>query len=82
MEESREKGRQDLRHESAGFGNLLSPLLPREAKETSTCRKEGALFRAHALADDYVFSLAGHETTCNTLAFAIYLLAAYPEVQA
>ncbi|CAO1603022.1 hypothetical protein XANCAGTX0491_006616 [Xanthoria calcicola] len=84
MEESLKKGRQNLRHESAGFGNLLSALEHSlgEAKETSTCRKEGALSRAHTLSDIYVFGLAGHETTGNTLTFAIYLLAAYPEVQA
>lgn len=88
MEESLEKGRQNLRHESAGPGNLLSALVHSlgEAKETSTYRKEGStvslLSRADALGDIYVFSLAGHETTGNALTFAISLLAAHPEVQA
>lgn len=88
MEEFLEKGRQNLEHESAGSGNLLSALVHSlgEAKETSTYRKEGStvslLSRADALGDIYVFSLAGHETTGNALSFAIYLLAAHPEVQA
>lgn len=90
MEESLEKGRQNLSQESAGSGNLLSALVRSlgEAKEISTCRNEGStatfsgLSRADALGDIYVFSLAGHETTGNALTFAIYLLAGHPEVQA
>ena len=40
------------------------------------------LTRSEVIGNIYGFSLAGHETTGNALAFAIYLLTAYPEVQA
>ncbi|KAL8730187.1 MAG: hypothetical protein Q9166_004270 [cf. Caloplaca sp. 2 TL-2023] len=90
MEESLEQERQNLNHGFARSGNLLSSLVRSlgKAKEApASC--DGfpsvtmpCLSRADVLGDIYVFSLAGHATTGNAFTFAIYLLAAHPEVQA
>lgn len=70
-------------------GKLLSSLM--HASDEVKRGKEGQLERSKAatsglsreemLGDIYVFSLAGHETTGNALAFAIYLLSVHPEIQ-
>lgn len=71
-------------------GKLLSSLM--HASEEVKRGQEGhlehpkasalGLSRQEILGDIYVFSLAGHETTGNALAFAIYLLSVHPEIQA
>ena len=71
-------------------GKLLSSLIhaSSEVKRGKEGRLEGpkaatsGLSRAEILGNIYVFSLAGHETTGNALAFAIYLLSVNPEIQA
>jgi cytochrome P450 len=66
-----------LRRESGATGNdLLSMLLDARAAA-------GAPLGAQAVADELVTLLvAGHETTANALAWAWYLLARHPEIEA
>ncbi|KAL9594856.1 MAG: hypothetical protein Q9219_006791 [cf. Caloplaca sp. 3 TL-2023] len=74
---------------SIGSGSLLSALVrnseaarePQPSSLDSSSANPKGLSRADILGDIYVFSLAGHETTGNALTFAIYLLAAHPEIQ-
>ncbi|KAL8940112.1 MAG: hypothetical protein Q9216_002993 [Gyalolechia sp. 2 TL-2023] len=90
MEQSLNKEQRNLSQGSTGSGNLLSSLVrsSEEAKPFPAAHAEypieetPGLPRADVLGDIYVFSLAGHETTGNVLTFAVYLLAAHPEVQA
>lgn len=75
-----------------GSGNLLSSLVRGSedawkltelgTKHSTTDVPSTGLTRMDVLGNIYIFGLAGHETTGNSLAFAIYLLAAHPEVQA
>ena len=64
--------------------NLLNTLV-QKAEEVSL--ESGGTASASGLSDDeiygnlFIFSFAGHETTANTLAYAIYLLAVFPEYQ-
>ncbi|KAL9588475.1 MAG: hypothetical protein Q9203_002715 [Teloschistes exilis] len=89
MEDILEKERRHLVQGLAGCGNLLSSLTRssegvkgfQASKSTDPPVKSSTLSTADILGDIYVFSLAGHETTGNALTFAIFLLAAHPEVQ-
>ena len=73
-------------------GNLLESLI-RGSEGASKIKGSGSepntisrpskgLSKLDVIGNIYIFSLAGHETTGNSLAFAIYLLAAHPNVQA
>lgn len=73
-----------------GSGNLMSQLVrySEEAQDRSggiahqsKDQVFGGLSIEEIFGNMYIFSLAGHETTGNSLAFAIYLLAANQEVQ-
>ena len=81
-----------LSHERAGVEvrenesrNLMSALV-RASEETRRTQDESESSRL-GLRDDeifgniFIFNLAGHETTANTLATSIVLLAAHPECQ-
>jgi Sec-independent protein translocase protein TatA len=84
MEEMLETERTSITKRKSGNNNLLSALIQAsdEAKETNGGRKSNL-----GLTDDeiygniFIYNLAGHETTANTLAAAIVLLAANPECQ-
>jgi cytochrome P450 len=64
--------------------NLLNTLVQ---KAEEVLLESGGTASANGLSDDeiygnlFIFSFAGHETTANTLSYAIYLLAAFPEYQ-
>ena len=83
MEEMLARERQLISKRMPGKGNLMSALI-RASEEAKEVGKDGSM---QGLRDEEIFgniflySLAGHETTANTLAFAIMLLAAYPEWQ-
>jgi cytochrome P450 len=64
--------------------NLLNTLVQ---KSEELLVESGGITASNSLSDDeiygnlFIFSFAGHETTANTLAYSIYLLAAFPEYQ-
>lgn len=69
-----------------GTGNLMSSLV--RASEDEQSKKKLAdsdipksLSVSEIMGNIYVINFAGHDTTANTLAYAMLLLAAYPEVQ-
>ena len=79
-----EQERRLIASQQAGGANLMSALVraSEDAKEA-----EGRGGPRQGLTDDeifgniFIYSLAGHETTANSLAYTIALLAAYPECQ-
>ncbi|KAL8896759.1 MAG: hypothetical protein Q9207_007549 [Kuettlingeria erythrocarpa] len=89
MEERVEGEQRHLIQGLPGSGNLLSSLVrgSEQAKKSPVSATQpsllepGGLSKADILGDMFAFSLAGHETIGNVLTFAIYLLAAHPEVQ-
>ncbi|PYH78661.1 putative cytochrome P450 monooxygenase [Aspergillus uvarum CBS 121591] len=70
--------RQTARDESVGRSNFLRFLLQNSDTDTTS----GFGFTPDELSGNlYVFTVAGYETTANTMGFAVTLLAAYPEWQ-
>jgi len=59
-----------------GTNNLMSSLV-----RASDQAKENALTGDEIFGNTFFYNLAGHATTANTLAYAISLLAAFPEYQ-
>ncbi|RAH47808.1 cytochrome P450 [Aspergillus brunneoviolaceus CBS 621.78] len=73
-----EEERQTARDESAGRSNFLRFFL----QNSDTDATSGFAFTPEELSGNlYVFTVAGYETTANTMGFAVTLLAAYPEWQ-
>ncbi|EOD51415.1 putative cytochrome p450 protein [Neofusicoccum parvum UCRNP2] len=76
------------RYEGSRESNLLSVLVQKneEARQLKGSTAEGAGVK-QGLSDNelygnlFVYSFAGHETTAHAICYAIYFLAAYPEVQ-
>ena len=74
---------------SAEEDNYLMSILLRTSKETSKAEekgsmvssKEGGLNLEEIYGNLFMYTAAGHETTANTLSYAIALLAAHPECQ-
>ncbi|KAL8702464.1 MAG: hypothetical protein Q9201_004369 [Fulgogasparrea decipioides] len=66
--------------------NLMSALV-RASDEDAQSRERGQQESKRGLTDEEIFgnifayNLAGHETTANTVAYALFLLAAYPQYQ-
>ena len=67
-----------------GAGGLMTSfvraLSTREAQQQGS-RKTQGLSREEIFGNIFVLNLAGHNTTANTLAFTMYLLATRPDVQ-
>ena len=67
-----------------GADNLMSSLVRASEEDKATTMNGGS---KNGLSDDevlgnlFIYNFAGHETTANTLAFAILLLGAFPEQQ-
>ena len=84
MEEMLARERRSISLGESSAGNLLSALV-RASDEANQSDTKGRAIQG--LTDDEIFgnifmyNLAGHETTANTVAYAIMLLAAYPEWQ-
>lgn len=69
-----------------GTGNLMSSLVRASEVEQKKNSKSSAdetrgLTVSEILGNIFAINFAGHDTTANTLAYAILLFAAYPEVQ-
>lgn len=81
MDEMVDHERDRIRNHEAGEDNLMTVLV--RASEASRQASKSTL----TLADDevfgniFTFAFAGHETTANTVAFALVLLAANPQCQ-
>ncbi|KAH7063432.1 cytochrome P450 monooxygenase-like protein [Macrophomina phaseolina] len=75
------------RNESSEHANLLSVLVRKndEARQLKEVDPDAGVKRG--LSDDelygniFIYSFAGHETTAHAVCYAMYFLAAYPEVQ-
>ena len=82
MEEMLAHERALMSNRTSGTGNLVSALL-RASEEMKQAGGEDASSRL-GLTDEeifgniFIYSLAGHESTANTVASALVLLAAYP----
>ncbi|MCJ1381959.1 hypothetical protein MMC17_005071 [Xylographa soralifera] len=63
-----------------GTGNLMSSLI-RASEESTFSDITKGLSVSEILGNIYVINFAGHDTTANTLAYAMLLLAANPAVQ-
>ncbi|KAJ4353464.1 uncharacterized protein N0V89_005193 [Didymosphaeria variabile] len=76
---------QSLNQGAKGSGSLMTSLV--RAGDAYSTGRSGVNDRTKGLSVDEIFgnifviNFAGHDTTANTLAFAILLLAAHPEVQ-
>ena len=85
IEETLAHERKSLSDGTSGTGNLISAMLRASSESQSPQGKDEGL--SIGLADNevfgniFVYSLAGHETTANTLATALVLLAANPNYQ-
>ena len=85
MEETLARERSSAPDRQSGSGNLMSALVraSEEAKQSTLDGKQSRL----GFTDDeiygniFVYNLAGHESTANTVATALVLLAAYPQYQ-
>ena len=67
-------------------GNLMSAMVRQSEKNQQKTtefagREDRGLTLSEILGNIFVINFAGHDTTANTLAYSIFLLAAYPEVQ-
>ena len=84
MEEMLTRERQLILRQESGTDNLMSALV-RASEEAKEANAVGGPNKG--LADDEIFgnifmyNLAGHDTTANAVAYAIVLLAAFPERQ-
>lgn len=83
MEEMLARERQLISKRVPGQGNLMSALIraSEEAKELGEDESVQGLQDEEIFGNIFIYNLAGHETTANAVAFAIVLLAAYPEWQ-
>lgn len=73
-------GMTDRRQAEIAAGNAPADLAT--ALMTTADRETGARFEAQEMVDQVaIFFLAGHETSASALAWALYLLALYPEWQ-
>lgn len=74
---------QALREGEKGAGGIMTAFvkaMQTGAKEPRGKMKTG-LTREEVFGNIFITSFAGHDTTANTLSFAVLLLTAYPEVQ-
>ena len=73
--------------EGKSTGKNLMTSLVRASQESATLtnddlsQESGGLTESEIYGNIFVFNFAGHDTTAHTLAFAVFLLAAKPEVQ-
>ncbi|KAI4144900.1 MAG: hypothetical protein LQ340_006499, partial [Diploschistes diacapsis] len=61
--------------------NLMSVLARASDSEKASGRASQSMTDQEIFGNIFIFNIAGHDTTANTLAFAIAMLAAHPEVQ-
>ena len=76
MTEMVDQERRLITKRDPGTGNLMSSLV-----RASDQANEHALTDDEILGNIFIYNLAGHETTANTLAYTIHLLAVYPTYQ-
>ena len=83
MEELLARERRLIRNREPGQRNLISALVraSEEAAELGESVSIRGLQDEEIFGNMFLYNLAGYETTANTIAYAIVLLAAYPQVQ-
>lgn len=80
MKEMMEEDRKSLRNADAGKDNLMTVLL--RTSESKENEGRDSLSDDEILGNLFVYNVAGHDTTANTLAYCIYLLSVEPNIQA
>lgn len=80
MEDMLAKERRLISQRKPGDGNLMSALI-RVLEEEKRNDHAATLTDEEILGNIFIYAIAGHETTANSMAYAIVLLAAYPEWQ-
>ena len=84
MEEMVERERHLFAQHDSGIGNLLTALVKASNTQTKPSDPDltsQGLTDHEILGDIFMYNLAGHETTANSVFYAIVLLAAYPSWQ-
>lgn len=76
MTEMVAREREFIDEREPGTGNLISSLVRASDQANGYALTESEIF-----GNIFFYSLAGHESTANTIAFAIHLLAVYPSYQ-
>ncbi|KAF4629650.1 hypothetical protein G7Y89_g8493 [Cudoniella acicularis] len=75
------EGKADTGTLMSSFVRALENPGKEKMKEGDKVDRRGGLTRDEILGNIYVINFAGHDTTANTLAFCVLLLAAYPDIQ-
>ncbi|KAE8441593.1 hypothetical protein EG329_004642 [Mollisiaceae sp. DMI_Dod_QoI] len=79
MKEMMEEDRKSLHKIDAEKDNLMTVLL--RASEPGSGNARNGLSDEEILGNLFIYNVAGHDTTANTLAYSIHLLSVNPEVQ-
>jgi len=80
MEDMVEDERNAIQQKGAESANLMSVLL-RSSEAMENGKTRNTLTDDEIYGNLFVYNLAGHDTTANTLAYAMTLLSAEPEIQ-
>lgn len=81
MEEMVENQRGRITQYNAGESNLMTVLVQASEDARQSSKPSVAFSDDEVFGNIFVYALAGHETTANTVAYALVLLAASPERQ-
>ncbi|CAD6445644.1 b9eaa774-2cf2-4e9f-826b-e6514ce54bdb [Sclerotinia trifoliorum] len=82
MTNAYEEGKQAAADGSTHGNNLMTSLVRASQAESKEASSHGGLTEQEIYGNIFVFNFAGHDTTANTLAFGIALIATRPDVQA
>jgi cytochrome P450 len=76
-----DKEREEMKQGQDANNNLMSVLLRASETEMGTGSQKQRVTDSEITGNIFIFNVAGHDTTANTLAFAIAMLSTKPEVQ-
>ncbi|KAI9644404.1 hypothetical protein NHQ30_007761 [Ciborinia camelliae] len=81
MTDAYEEGKQAAVDGNTGGNNLMISLVRASQAETKEGTSQGGLTEQEIYGNIFLFNFAGHDTTANSLAFAIASIATRPDVQ-
>lgn len=81
MKEMVENERNQISKYGAGESNLMTVLVQASEDARQSCKPASAFADDEVFGNVFFYVLAGHESTANTIAYALILLAANPERQ-
>lgn len=81
MTNAYEEGKKAAADGSTHGNNLMTSLVRASQAESKEASSQGGLTEQEIYGNIFVFNFAGHDTTANTLAFGIALIATRPDVQ-